>query len=114
MTRLALLASLAMGVTTASADPAHHWWWVGERNVSHHDRRMIDVGDRAFRTLHLEAVAGDPEITALGVVYADGTQQMVHLGPGYLEHGPCDIVVNRGLRRIDAIMVYTDPASAGR
>jgi hypothetical protein len=91
MMKLALLASLVLGATTASASPAHHhWWWVGE------------------------AVAGDPEITALGVLYADGTKQMVHLSPGYLEQGPRDIVVNRGLRRIHAIMVYEDPASPGR
>jgi hypothetical protein len=114
MSKLALIASLVFSASTASASPTHHWWWVGERNVSHHDRRMIDVGDRAFRTLRLEAVAGDPEITGLGVWYADGTKQMVHLSPGSLERGPRDIVVNRGLRRINAIMVYEDPASPGR
>jgi len=115
MMKLALLASLVFGATTASASPTHHHWsCVGERNVSNHDRRMIDVGDRAFRTLRLEAVSGETEITALGVWYADGTKQMVHLSPGYLEQGPRDIVVNRGLRRINAIMVYEDPASPGR
>jgi len=117
MTRLALLAALTFGASAAYADPVHrhHWTPIADKSVAHRDHRNIDAGGRVFERLRLEAVDGTPLITGLAMQYADGTYQFVRLNrPSDLEARPRELALNRGLRRINRIVVYTDPAFQGR
>jgi hypothetical protein len=110
------MASLLVSAS-AYASPVHHHHWtpLAEREVANRDHRNIDAGDRVFRTLRLEAVAGTPVITGIEMQYADGTDKFVRLNRPYdlLRH-PRDLELNRGLRRINRIVVYTDPQLPGR
>ena len=77
------------------------------------DRQFINLGGARYRKLRVEAVRGEPVILKIAIEFADKTNQAVEYRES-LPAGTGEVIdLNGGDRRINRIIVYTDPHSRG-
>jgi len=81
---------------------------------AHTDRQFIHVaGTGRYRRVRIEAVRGEPVILQIAIEFADKTTQVVKYREA-LSAGTGEVIdLNGGDRRINRIIVYTDPRSRG-
>jgi hypothetical protein len=77
------------------------------------DRQFINLGGARYRKLRIEGVRGEPVILKIGIEFWDKTNQAVEYRES-LPAGTGEVIdLNGGERRINRIIVYTDPHSRG-
>ena len=138
MKRLAFLTALIAGGSAAYAQPWYHpynrdtyrepyrtenpyerrqfgWEAIADRYSTDSARQFINPGDRAFRRLRIEVVEGRALLTKIVIEFANGGTQVLTmrrpLSAGY--NRVRDIDLNGGWRRINRIVVYSDPRFQG-
>jgi len=90
------------------------WVSLAQGVNSQGSRQFITVGANArFRKLRVEGVRGEPVLLKIVVEFADTTGQSVDYRE-VLPRGEGEVIdLNGGDRRINRIIVYTDPHSRG-
>lgn len=89
------------------------WIFLARRHSGDSDRQVIDLGGRRLRALRIEAVRGAPAILGLDIEFESGAVQAVALD-ARLPRGAGEVIDLAGReRRIQRIVVYTDPGSRG-
>lgn len=78
------------------------------------DRQFINLAGRgAYKRLRIEGVRGEPVILKIAIEFADRTNQAVEYRES-LPAGTGEVIdLNGDVRRINRIIVYTDPNSRG-
>ena len=78
------------------------------------ERQFINVGGQGrFRKIRIEGVRGEPMILKVGIEFLDKTTQAVDYRET-LPRGTGEVIdLNGDTRRINRIIVYTDPHSRG-
>lgn len=78
------------------------------------DRQFINLGGRGgYRKLRIEGVRGEPVILKIAIEFMDRTNQAVEYRES-LPAGTGEVIdLNGETRRINRIIVYTDPSSRG-
>ena len=78
------------------------------------ERQYIKLnGNGKYRKLRIEGVRGEPVILKIAIEFADKTGQAVDYRES-LPSGSGEVIdLNGGDRRINRIIVYTDPSSRG-
>jgi len=87
------------------------WAALGSRDSSISDHQYITV-QQTFRRIRIEALAGSPLITKVGISFMDGSTQVVQLGAHDCRAG-ATINLDGGARRINQIVFYTANGSRG-
>ena len=78
------------------------------------DRQFIAVnGAGRFSKLRIEGVRGQPMVQKVAVEFADKTSQAVDINEALPNGAGTVIDLNGGERRINRIIVYTDPHARG-
>jgi len=97
-----------------SRDFRGRWVTLARAFSARSDRQFINVsGQGRFRKLRVEAVRGEPRVTKIAIEFSDRTTQAVDLD-ARLSAGAGEVIdLNGGDRRINRIIVYTDPGSRG-
>jgi hypothetical protein len=89
------------------------WRTLAYSNSARSDRQFIPVRGETFRKLRLEGTRGQPVILKIAIEFMDRTTQAVDLDMR-LGRGEGEVIdLNGGVRRINRIIVYTDPRSRG-
>jgi hypothetical protein len=77
------------------------------------DRQFIPVNGGRFSKIRIEAVRGEPVILKVAIEFMNRTTQAVDLD-ARLTRGAGEVIdLNGGERRINRIIVYTDPRARG-
>jgi len=78
------------------------------------ERQFINLGGHGgYRKLRVESVRGEPVILKIAIEFADKTSQAVEYRES-LPSGTGEVIdLNGDVRRINRIIVYTDPHSRG-
>ena len=77
------------------------------------DRQFIPVSGGRFRAIRIEAVRGEPVILKVAIEFMNRQTQAVELNQR-LPRGSGEVIdLNGGERRINRIIVYTDPRFRG-
>ena len=87
------------------------WAALGSRDSSISDHQYITV-QQTFRRIRIEALVGSPQLTKVGIVFMDGSVQVVQLG-AHDCHAGTTINVDGGARQISQIVFYTAKGSRG-
>jgi hypothetical protein len=96
-----------------SRDYRGRWQPLARAYSSRTDRQFIPVRGQQFRKLRVEAVRGAPVIQKIAIEFMNRTTQAVDLDMR-LTRGEGEVIdLNGGERRINRIIVYTDPRSRG-
>lgn len=89
------------------------WTPLARGYSSRSDRQFIPVRGEAFRKLRIEGVRGRPVIQKIAIEFMNRSTQAVDLDME-LERGTGEVIdLNGDVRRINRIIVYTDPRSRG-
>lgn len=93
-----------------------HGRWVplAQQYNARTDRQFINLGGNGrYRMIRIEAVRGEPVLLKIAIEYADKTGQAVEYREA-LPAGTGEVIdLNGGARRINRIIIYTDPHSRG-
>jgi Ni/Co efflux regulator RcnB len=77
------------------------------------DRQFINLGGERYRKLRIEGVRGEPVILKIAIEFSDKTGQAVEYRES-LPSGTGEVIdLTGGDRRINRIIIYTDPHSRG-
>lgn len=77
------------------------------------ERQFIELKGQAFRRLRIEGARGNPVIVKIGIEFGDGSVQAVDFN-SRLSRGAGEVIdLNGGTRRIERIIVYTEPRRGG-
>lgn len=77
------------------------------------ERQFIHVNNGALRKLRVEAVRGRPVIEKVVIEFADRTTQAVEIN-STLDNGQGEVIdLNGGTRRVNRVIVYTNPRARG-
>jgi hypothetical protein len=89
------------------------WQPLARANSTNSDRQFIPVRGETFRKIRVEAVRGRPVIQKIAIEFMDRSTQAVDLDM-QLRRGEGEVIdLNGGVRRINRIIVYTDPRTRG-
>lgn len=90
------------------------WTPLAQGYSSHTERQFINVGGQGrFRKIRIEGVRGEPVILKIGIEFGDKTTQAVEYRET-LPRGAGEVIdLNGDARKINRIIVYTDPHSRG-
>ena len=90
------------------------WTPLAQGYSSRTDRQFINVGGQGrYRKIRIEGVKGEPMILKVGIEFGDKTTQAVDYRE-VLPRGTGEVIdLNGDTRRINRIIVYTDPHSRG-
>lgn len=95
-------------------DRAMRWQPLATGYNARTDRQFINLAGRgAYRKLRIEGVRGEPVILKIAIEFADRSNQAVEYRES-LPAGTGEVIdLNGDARRINRIIVYTDPHSRG-
>jgi hypothetical protein len=97
----------------ANRDFRGRWVPLARANSTNSDRQFIPVRGETFRKIRVEGVRGRPVIQKIAIEFMDRTTQAVDLDMR-LRRGSGEVIdLNGGVRRINRIIVYTDPRFRG-
>jgi hypothetical protein len=89
------------------------WETIARAYSAQSDRQFIPVNGERFRRIRIEAVRGQPLVQKIVVEFMDRTSQAVDINER-LARGQGEMIdLNGGERRINRIIVYTDPRFRG-
>lgn len=89
------------------------WTPLGRGFNARTERQVIPMGGNRFRRLRLEGVRGQPLVTRVVVEFGDRTSQTVDLSSS-LSGGAGEVIdLNGGTRRVNRVIVFTDPQARG-
>ena len=96
-----------------SRDFRGRWMTLASAYSAQSQRQFIPVRGRGLSKLRVEGVRGAPVIQKIAIEFGDGTSQAVDLDMR-LPRGSGEVIdLNGGVRRVNRIIVYTDPRTRG-
>lgn len=99
----------------AAGEGARDWVELASETPTTHGREFITLDEnKLFAQLRIDAVRGRPRVRAVQISYRDGTERLVRvdrvLGTTHRHSAYVDL---GGPRRIEHVVVITDPRSGG-